>query len=404
MTKIVIKFGGTSMGNPERIIAAANIVKKKIGKGNKIIVVVSAMSGKTNELIKQSEKISKKFNKRELDVLLASGEQVTSALLAGALSKLNVKAKSFMSWQIPILTDGSQNNSRIINMNIEKINQFLSNKGVAIIPGFQGVSKNGDITTIGRGGSDATAVAIAKFFKTDSCEIYTDVEGVFSTDPKNFPKAKKISKISYEEMLEMSSLGAKVMQSSAIQTAMIYDIPLHVRSTFSNKEGTKIFGSENIDYSKIITGVTYSKDDAKITLLGVQDKPGIAADIFEPLGKNSINVDMVIQNISPDGKETDLTFTIKRNDLNKVIKLIKSNQKNIKFRSISTDKKVSKVSIIGAGMITTPGVTYKMFRALAEEKINILAISTSEIKISVIVKESSTTKAVKKLHSVFNLD
>jgi len=404
MTKIVIKFGGTSMGNPERIIAAANIVKKKIGKGNKIIVVVSAMSGKTNELIKQSEKISKKFNKRELDVLLASGEQVTSALLAGALSKLNVKAKSFMSWQIPILTDGSQNNSRIINMNIEKINQFLSNKGVAIIPGFQGVSKNGDITTIGRGGSDATAVAIAKFFKTDSCEIYTDVEGVFSTDPKNFPKAKKISKISYEEMLEMSSLGAKVMQSSAIQTAMIYDIPLHVRSTFSNKEGTKIFGSENIDYSKIITGVTYSKDDAKITLLGVQDKPGIAADIFEPLGKNSINVDMVIQNISPDGKETDLTFTIKRNDLNKVIKLIKSNQKNIKFRSISTDKKVSKVSIIGAGMITTPGVTYKMFRALAQEKINILAISTSEIKISVIVKESSTTKAVKKLHSVFNLD
>jgi aspartate kinase len=404
MTKIVIKFGGTSMGNPERIIAAANIVKKKIGKGNKIIVVVSAMSGKTNELIKQSEKISKKFNKRELDVLLASGEQVTSALLAGALSKLNVKAKSFMSWQIPILTDGIQNNSRIINMNIEKINQFLSNKGVAIIPGFQGVSKNGDITTIGRGGSDATAVAIAKFFKTDSCEIYTDVEGVFSTDPKNFPKAKKISKISYEEMLEMSSLGAKVMQSSAIQTAMIYDIPLHVRSTFSNKEGTKIFGSEKIDYSKIITGVTYSKDDAKITLLGVQDKPGIAADIFEPLGKNSINVDMVIQNISPDGKETDLTFTIKRNDLNKVIKLIKSNQKNIKFRSISTDKKVSKVSIIGAGMITTPGVTYKMFRALAQEKINILAISTSEIKISVIVKESSTTKAVKKLHSVFNLD
>ena len=404
MTKIVIKFGGTSMGNPERIIAAANIVKKKIGKGNKIIVVVSAMSGKTNELIKQSEKISKKFNKRELDVLLASGEQVTSALLAGALSKLNVKAKSFMSWQIPILTDGSQNNSRIINMNIEKINQFLSNKGVAVIPGFQGVSKNGDITTIGRGGSDATAVAIAKFFKTDSCEIYTDVEGVFSTDPKNFPKAKKISKISYEEMLEMSSLGAKVMQSSAVQTAMMYDIPLHVRSTFSDKEGTKIFGSENIDYSKIITGVTYSKNDAKITLLGVQDKPGIAADIFEPLGKSAINVDMVIQNISPNGKETDLTFTIKRNDLSKAIKLIESNKKNVKFKSISSDKKVSKVSIIGAGMITTPGVTYKMFRALAQEKINILAISTSEIKISVIVKESSTTKAVKKLHSVFNLD
>ena len=404
MTKIVIKFGGTSVGNTERIIDAARIVKKKMGKNNKIIVVVSAMAGKTNELVKQSEKISKKFSKRELDVLLASGEQVTSALLAGALNKLKVKAKSFMGWQVPILTDGDQNNSRIINMHIEKINQFIANKGVAIIPGFQGITKNGDITTIGRGGSDATAVAVAKFFKTDHCEIYTDVEGVFSTDPKNFPKAKKINKISYEEMLEMSSLGAKVMQSSAVQTAMIYNIPLHVRSTFSNKEGTKIFGSENVDYSKTITGVTYSKDDAKITLLGVQDKPGIAADIFEPLGKSSINVDMVIQNISPDGKETDLTFTIKRNDLSKTIKLIESNQKNVKYKSISTDKKVSKVSIVGAGMITTPGVTYKMFRALAQEKINILAISTSEIKISVIVKESSTTKAVKKLHTVFKLD
>jgi aspartate kinase len=404
MTKIVIKFGGSSLGSIEKIISTARIVKKKIRKNNKIIVVVSAMAGKTNELVKQSEKISKKFNKRELDVLLASGEQVTSALLAGALNELKVKAKSFMGWQVPILTEGGQNNSRIINMHMEKINQFISNNGVAIIPGFQGISKSGDITTIGRGGSDATAVAVAKIFKTDFCEIYTDVEGVFSTDPKNFPKAKKISKISYEEMLEMSSLGAKVMQSSAVQTAMMYDIPLHVRSTFSNREGTKIFDSESIDYSKTITGVTYSKDDAKITLLGVQDKPGIAADIFEPLGKSSINIDMVIQNISPDGKETDLTFTIKRNDLNKAIKLIKSNQKNVKFKSISTDKKVSKVSIVGAGMITTPGVTYKMFRALAQEKINILAISTSEIKISVIVKESNTTKAVKKLHSVFNLD
>jgi aspartate kinase len=404
MAKIVIKFGGTSLGSIERIVSAAKIVKNRLGKGDKIIVVVSAMAGKTNELVKQSEKISKKFNKRELDVLLSSGEQVTSALLAGALNELKVNAKSYMGWQVPILTDGDSNNARIINMHIEKINQFISNKGVAIIPGFQGISKNGDISTIGRGGSDATAVAIAKIFKTDHCEIHTDVEGVFSTDPKNFSKAKKINKISYEEMLEMSSLGAKVMQSSAVQTAMMYNIPLHVRSAFSNKEGTRIFGSENIDYSKTITGVTYSKDDAKITLLGVQDKPGIAADIFEPLGKSTINVDMVIQNISPDGKETDLTFTIKRNDLSKAIKLIKSNKKNVKFKSISANKKVSKVSIVGAGMITTPGVTYKMFRALAQEKINILAISTSEIKISVIVKESSTTKAVKKLHTVFKLD
>ena len=404
MAKIVVKFGGTSVGSVEKIISVAKILKKKFLKGDKIIAVVSAMAGKTNELIKHSEQISKNFNKRELDVLLASGEQVTSALLAGALNNLGIKSKSFMGWQIPILTSGEHNNSRIINMNIDKVNNFLSNKGIAIIPGFQGISEQGDITTIGRGGSDATAVAIAKIFKTDFCEIYTDVEGVYSTDPRYFPKAKKINKISYEEMLEMSSLGAKVMQSSAVQTAMIYDLPLHVRSTFSNKEGTKIFGSESIDYNKVITGVTYSKDDAKVTLLDVQDKPGVAADIFEPLGKNSINVDMVIQNISPDGKKTDLTFTLKRNDLNKAIKLIKSNKKKVKYKSISSDKKVSKVSIVGAGMITTPGVTYKMFRSLAQEKINILAISTSEIKISVIINEKQTNKAVKKLHSVFNLD
>ena len=404
MIKIVIKFGGTSLGSIEKIVAAAKIVKKEHQKGKKIIVVVSAMAGKTNELIKQAQSISKNFNKRELDVLLSSGEQVTSALMSGALNEIGVKTKSWMGWQVPILTEGEYNNSRITNMHVDKINKSLSNKFVAILPGFQGISKNGDVTTIGRGGSDATAVAVAKIFKTDHCDIYTDVEGVYSTDPKKFIKAKKINKISYEEMLEMSSLGAKVMQSSAVQTAMMYDIPLQVRSTFSGKEGTRIFSSENIDYSKIITGVTYSKDDAKITLLGVQDKPGVAADIFEPLGENSINVDMVIQNISADGKETDLTFTTKRSDLTKTIKLIKEIKSDVKYKSISTDKKVAKISIIGAGMITTPGVTYKMFRALAKEKINILAISTSEIKISVIIKETNTNKAIKKLHSVFNLD
>ena len=404
MAKIVIKFGGTSVGSIDRIIAAAKIIKKKFNKSNKIIVVVSAMAGKTNELVQHSKKISKNFNIKELDVLLASGEQVTSALLAGALEDIGVKARSYMGWQIPILTDGEHNNSRIINMHVEKINKFISNKGVAIIPGFQGISKDSEITTIGRGGSDATAVAIAKIFNTDECEIYTDVDGVYSTDPRHFPRAKKINKISYEEMLEMSSLGAKVMQSSAVQTAMMYDLPLHVRSTFSSVEGTKIFSSENIDYSKTITGVTYSKDEAKVTLLGVQDKPGVAADIFEPLGKNSINVDMVIQNISSDGKTTDLTFTIKRNDLSKTIKTLKFNKKNVNFKSISSDKKVSKISIVGAGMITTPGITYKMFRALAQERINILAISTSEIKISVIINEINTKKAVKKLHRVFNLD
>ncbi len=403
MTKKVLKFGGTSVGSIERITHAANIVKKEHKNGNEIIVVVSAMSGKTNELLEQSQLISKNFNKRELDVLLTSGEQVTSALMAGALNEIGVKSKSWLNWQIPILTEGDQNNSRIINMNIKKINEYLKENGVAVIPGFQGISKNGDITSIGRGGSDATAVAVAKIFNTDNCEIYTDVDGVFSTDPNKVPVAKKIDKISYEEMLEMSSLGAKVMQSSAVQTAMMYEIPLQVRSTFTDREGTEIFNKENIDYTKSVTGVAYSKDDAKITLIGVEDKPGVAADIFEPLNKSQINVDMVIQNISSDGKKTDLTFTVKRNDFSKTLEEIKKN-KRIKYKELSSNKKVSKISIVGAGMVTTPGVTYKMFRALADNNVNILAISTSEIKISVIIDENDTIKAVKKLHTIFDLD
>ena len=403
MTKKVLKFGGTSVGSIERIVYAAKIVKKEHSQGNEIIVVVSAMAGKTNELISQSNSISNKFDKRELDVLLSSGEQVTSALMAGALNELGVKSKSWMNWQIPILTTGDHANSRIININVENINTYLSEGGVAIIPGFQGISPSGDITTIGRGGSDASAVAIAKIFNTDSCEIYTDVDGVYSTDPNKVPVAKKIDKISYEEMLELASLGARVMQASAIQTAMVYDIPLQVRSTFTDRKGTKIFSQENIDYSKMVTGVAYSKNDAKITLIGVPDKPGVAADIFEPLDKNQINVDMVIQNVSSDGRTTDLTFTVKRNDFNKTLNTIKSNKK-IKFKNLSHNDKVSKISIVGIGMITTPGVTFKTFRALADENINILAISTSEIKLSVIIREDDTLKAVKKLHTIFNLD
>ena len=403
MAKKVLKFGGTSVGSIERIVHAANIIKKEQVNGNKIIVVVSAMAGKTNELVNQSQSISKQFSKRELDVLVTSGEQVTSALMAGALNEIGVKSKSWMNWQIPILTEGEHTNSRIINMNITKINNYLSEGGVAVIPGFQGISKLGEITSVGRGGSDATAVAIAKIFNTEACEIYTDVDGVYSTDPNKIPVAKKIDKISYEEMLELSSVGAKVMQSSAVQTAMMYDIPLQVRSTFTERKGTEIFNQSNIDYSKSVTGVAYSKDDAKITLIGVEDKPGVAADIFEPLGNSQINVDMVIQNVSPDGKITDLTFTIKRDDLTSAVEILKNNNK-IKFQELSSNNKVSKVSIVGAGMVTTPGVTYKMFRALAETNINILAISTSEIKLSVIINESDTLKAVKKLHTIFDLD
>ena len=402
MIKKVLKFGGTSVGTIDRIQHVAKIIKKEHDAGNKIVVVVSAMAGETNNLIKLSQFINDDFDQRELDVLLSTGEQVTCALLAGALIKLNIQAKSLLNWQIPILTEGEHSNSRIINMNVSKINKFL-NEGVAVLPGFQGISKDGDITTIGRGGSDASAVAFAKLLKADSCEIYTDVDGVYSSDPNKIPVAKKIDKISYDEMLELSSLGAKVMQSSAVQTAMMYDIPLHVRSTFTDRKGTTIFDQQNIDYSKSVTGVAYSKDDAKITLVGVEDKPGIAANIFEPLNKAKINVDMVIQNISSDQKTTDITFTIKRGDLLKTKEILENNKK-IKLKNITHDAKVAKVSIVGAGMVSTPGVTYKMFRALADNNINILAISTSEIKLSVIIEEEKTLDAVKKLHRVFELD
>ena len=402
MVKKVLKFGGTSVGSIERIHHVANIVKKEHDSGNQIICVVSAMSGKTNEMIKLSNTVAKNFDKRELDVLLSSGEQITCALLAGALIELNINAKSWMNWQIPILTEGEHSNARIINMNTSKINDYLKT-GVAIVPGFQGISKDGDITTIGRGGSDATAVAIAKLFEADTCEIYTDVDGVFSTDPNKIPVAKKIDKISYEEMLELSSVGAKVMQSSAVQTAMMYNIPLEVKSTFTNRMGTKIFDQQEIDYSKSVTGVAYSKDDAKITIIGVEDKPGVAANIFEPLNKSQINVDMVIQNISSDHKKTDITFTIKREELSKTKEILENNNK-IKYKEITHNNKVSKVSIVGAGMVSTPGITYRMFKGLAEENINILAISTSEIKLSVIIEEENTLKAIKKLHTIFDLD
>jgi aspartate kinase len=403
MIKKILKFGGTSVGTVKRMQHVASIIKKEHAVGNQVIVVVSAMAGKTNELIKLSKDIAEDFNKRELDVLLSSGEQITCSLLAGALIKLKIKAKSWLNWQIPILTEGEHSNARIINMNVKKINDYLKENGVAIIPGFQGISKNGDITTIGRGGSDASAVAVAKIFEADKCEIYTDVDGVFSSDPNKIPVAKKIDKISYNEMLELSSLGAKVMQPSAVQTAMMYNIPLEVRSTFTDRQGTKIFDQENIDYSKSVTGVAYSKDDAKITVIGVKDKPGVAANIFEPLSKAQINVDMVIQNISSDQKTTDITFTIKRDDVFKTKEILKNN-KNIDYKNIIHNDKVAKISIVGAGMVSTPGITYRMFRALSEEQINILAISTSEIKLSVIIDEENTLNSIKKLHTIFDLD
>ncbi len=403
MSKIVVKFGGTSVANTERIINAAKLIKQKIDEGHTIAVVVSAMAGVTNDLIKKSKEIDQEFNAEEYDALLASGEQVTSTLFAGALRKLAIKSRSFQSWQLPIVTEGSHKNSRIVYVETSKLNASLDKGEVPVIPGFQGVTKDFRLSTLGRGGSDASAVALAKCINADYCEIYTDVEGVYTTNPDINPKAKKIDKISYEEMLEMATLGAKVMQSNSVQQAMMNDVEIHVRSTFSNKEGTQITNDQKISYDKVITGVAYSKDDAKITLQGVEDRPGIAASIFQPLYENNISVDMIVQNISSDHKKTDVTFTIKREDLKKSVELIKNN-KEIKCEKIDYDDKVSKVSIVGAGMITHPGVAYKMFNSLAKEKINIMVISTSEIKISVLINEEQIQKAVAAIHSAFDLD
>jgi aspartate kinase len=404
MKKLTLKFGGTSVGSVEKIKKVASIIKKRKDEGNAIIVVVSAMAGVTNELKKKSDLITRDFDEKELDVLLASGEQVSSSLLAGAIIDLGIKARSWLGWQIPIFTDRNHTASKIIQIKTAEITKFISGGGVAVLAGFQGVEENGRITTLGRGGSDLSAVAIAKSFETDSCEIYTDVEGVLTTDPNMHEKAKKIDKISYEEMLEMASLGAKVMQTNAVQASMIDNIPIHVRSTFSEKSGTKIISEESIDYKKTVTGIAYSKNNAKVSIIGVVDKPGVAADIFEPIGKNNINIDMVIQNTSLDGKTANITFTIKQEDLKKTINIIKKNKEKINYKKISHDEKLAKVSIIGAGMIASPGVTYKMFRSLANQKINILAISTSEIKISVLVHEDLTQKAVKILHGTFQLN
>ena len=403
MKRIVLKFGGTSVGNVENIRKVANIIKKKHEENNEIIVVVSAMSGITNDLVSKSNSVSKNFDKKELDVLLSSGEQASSALLSGAIIDLGIQARSWLGWQVPIITDNNHTSSQIIKIKTNEILKYIENRCVAVIAGFQGITANDRITTLGRGGSDLSAVAIAKFFETDSCEIYTDVEGVLTTDPNIDEKAKKIEKISYEEMLEMASMGAKVMQPSAVQASMIDDIPIHVRSTFTEKSGTRIISEDNVDHKKAVTGIAYSKNNAKVSIVGVIDKPGVAADIFEPIGKNNINIDMVIQNTSLDGKTANITFTIKQVDLKKTLSIIEKNKKKINYKKITNDENLAKISIIGAGMITSPGVTHKMFRSLADEKINILAISTSEIKISVLVQEDLTQKAVKKLHETFEL-
>ena len=403
MKIVVLKFGGTSVGTIKKIKKVAEIIGAYKKRNYGVIAVSSAMSGVTNNLIKQSKLISENFSDAEYDALVSTGEQVACSLIAGSLIEKGFKSRSWMSWQIPILTTGLHKNSRINQINKNKLINYIKSGGIPIVTGFQGISKEERITTIGRGGSDASAIMLAKFFTAEKCVIYTDVEGVYTTDPNKIKKAKKIKTISYEEMLEMASLGAKVMQPVSIQDARLNRINIEVKSSFINKSGTLITKRSNIINNKTITGISSTHNDAKVTLVGVKDKPGVAASIFKPLSKNSINVDMVVQNISHNGKETDLTFTIKTDDLNKTKKIIKDNNE-IKYRKLLFEKGVSKISIIGVGMITTPGVTYRMFQTLANNKINIQVISTSEIKISVLIDEKNTKKALLALHKEFNLD
>jgi len=403
MKTVILKFGGTSVGNIDRIKRVANIITSYKKKNVGVIVVSSAMSGATNDLIKKSKELSDKFDPAEYDVLLSSGEQVACALIAGRLKHLGYNARSWISWQIPIITDGSYGASRISKMNKNKISKFINSGGIPVITGFQGINQDSRITTLGRGGTDASAIMLAKFFNASECDIYTDVDGVYTTDPRNHKKAKKINKISYDEMLEMASLGAKVMQPTSVQDAKLNNISFSVKSSFVKKKGTLITNDKKAFSDQIITGITSTKNDAKVTMVGVKDKPGVAASIFKPLSLNQINVDMVVQNISLNSKETDMTFTIKSEDLKKTEKTIKQNKK-ISFRKFTHDSNVSKVSIIGVGMITTPGITYRMFQALASKKINIMVISTSEIKISVLISSKNVKKAIAALHKEFKLD
>jgi len=402
MKIVVLKFGGTSIGTVDRVKKVADIIVSFIKKKYKVIVVSSAMSGITNDLVEKSQQISNNFVSSEYDVLVSSGEQMACALIAGRLNHLGYKSRSWMSWQVPILTEGDYSSARINEIKQNNIKKYLKLGGIPIVTGFQGINVNQRITTLSRGGSDSSAIMLAKFFKAEKCVIYTDVIGVMTTDPSIYKKAKIIKAISYEEMLEMSSSGSKVMQSISIQDARLNRINIDVKSSFIKKDGTLITKRKNIINNNIITGISSTKSDAKVTLVGVKDEPGVAASVFKPLSQNYINIDMVVQTSSGNKKETDITFTIKSDDLSKTLKLIKRNKK-IKYRDLIVNNNVSKVSIIGVGMITTPGVTYRMFQTLAKKKINIIVISTSEIKISVLIGKKFVKKAISALHNEFRL-
>ena len=403
MSTLVLKFGGTSVATTKLIESAAKIVKSEYDKNNNIIVVVSAMSGTTNSLIDHVNSID--FNDdSEYDLVVSSGEQITAGLMSLALKKLNVPARSWLGWQIPIITRGQHRNAFIDKIVPDGIVKDFKDKKVAVVAGFQGISSEGRITTIGRGGSDNTAVFLAAAVAAERCDIYTDVDGVYTSDPKMTDKVRRLDKISYEEMIEMASQGAKVLQTTSVESAMNHDVNVNVRSTFNpSDEGTQI-SNDVSNETRAVTGVAYSKDEAKITIIDVEDKPGVAAEIFKELASSSVNVDMIVQNNFIERKMTNITFTVPMTDLKKSLGVLEELKKRIVFSKVLDEQNLSKVSIIGSGMRNQPGIAAKMFECLSNNNINIEVISTSEIKISVLIDRNKTEAAVNALHSVFNLD
>ena len=409
MARIVLKFGGTSVGDIDRIKNVARKVEQEVKAGHQVAVVVSAMSGVTNQLVKYCNDIDKLHDAREYDSIVASGEQVTSGLLAIALQSLGIQARSWLGWQIPIYSDETHGKARIVSIDTAELDKRMNTGEVAVVAGFQGVTEGGRITTLGRGGSDTSAVALAAALKADRCDIYTDVDGVYTTDPRIVSKAKKLSKITYEEMLELASQGAKVLQTRSVEMAMNHRVRVQVLSSFEEAAGSALPGTLVVDEDEIVekevvSGIAYSRDEAKITLIGVADRPGVAANIFGPLTDAAVNVDMIVQNVSEDGKSTDLTFTVGKADVARAVKVLEDAKAELNYQRLASDANVVKVSVIGVGMRSHAGVAQRMFSALADKGINIQVISTSEIKISVLIAEEYAELALRALHTAYGLD
>jgi aspartate kinase len=404
MARIVQKFGGTSVADVERIKNAALRVKREVDAGNEVVVVVSAMAGATNQLVDWTRAMSELYDAREHDAVVASGEQVTAGLMALALQALGIEARSWLGWQVPIRTDGVHGRARIEAIETAEIERRLGEGQVAVVAGFQGIGPRGRITTLGRGGSDTSAVAIAAALRAERCDIFTDVDGVYTTDPRIVAKARKLSRITYEEMLEMASQGAKVLQTRSVAMAMNYRVRVQVLSSFTDAPGTLVVDEDEIVEKRVVSGIAYSRDEAKITVERVADKPGVAAAIFGPLADNSINVDMIVQNVSADGNTTDMTFTVGRSDLERAMSVLEERRKTLGFKSLKPDRNVVKISVIGVGMRSHAGVAQMMFKTLAERGINIQVISTSEIKVSVLIAADYTELALRALHTAYGLD